>query len=269
MEWDLLVHGPVKAGMQSFTNLQAAEKAAAQSNREISGYRIESISLTHERQEHYLRKHVGLAGPSGALASLQQGGSSGLAEGFTGYPSAEHLGAISGFPSQLVRRFLLEPSLGAQSMPPPEISEAPSPGNFAYSLKRHYCMTLPSDFTGALMHHQAVTMLPIDFHSFSAHPAVLSLISSAAQGGMSPVMPYEQQMMLSRLQGNMPTEQVLESMYGPGINQAALLQARHEIYPQQVGPCRPLSQMKEAERKLPAPAPLLWSHHLISAPVSI
>lgn len=35
---------------------QAAEKAAAQSNREISGYRIESISLTQERQVHYIRK---------------------------------------------------------------------------------------------------------------------------------------------------------------------------------------------------------------------
>ena len=86
---------------------------------------------------------------------------------------------------------------------------------------------------------------------------------------MSPVMPYEQQIMLSRLQGNIPPEQVLESMYGPGINQAAFLQARHEIYPQQVGPCRPLSQMKEAERNLAAPVPLLWSHQLTSAPSSI
>ncbi len=82
--------------------LQAAEKAAAQSNREISGYRIESISLTHERQEHYLRKHVGLAGPSGPLAGLQPGGSAGIADSFPGYPSAEQLGSISGFPSQLV-----------------------------------------------------------------------------------------------------------------------------------------------------------------------
>ena len=46
--------------------VQAAEKAAAQSNREISGYRIESISITHERQEHYVRKQSGL--PTG-LAS--------------------------------------------------------------------------------------------------------------------------------------------------------------------------------------------------------
>lgn len=83
-------------------DVQAADKAAAQSNREISGYRIESISLTHERQEHYLRKHVGLAGPSGPLSGLQQGGSSGLAEGFTGYSTADQLGSISGFPSQLV-----------------------------------------------------------------------------------------------------------------------------------------------------------------------
>ena len=50
---------------------QAAEKAAAQSNREISGYRIESISITHERQEHYVRKQSGL--PTGlASAGLPQ-----------------------------------------------------------------------------------------------------------------------------------------------------------------------------------------------------
>ncbi len=35
---------------------QAAEKAAAQSDREINGYRIESISITHNRQEHYQRQ---------------------------------------------------------------------------------------------------------------------------------------------------------------------------------------------------------------------
>jgi hypothetical protein len=35
---------------------QAAEAAAAQSNREISGYRIESISITDERQRHYQNK---------------------------------------------------------------------------------------------------------------------------------------------------------------------------------------------------------------------
>ena len=87
---------------ESCNAVQAAEKAAAQSNREISGYRIESISLTHERQAHYLRKHVGLAGPSGPLAGLQPGGSSGIADSFPGYPSAEQLGSISGFPSQLV-----------------------------------------------------------------------------------------------------------------------------------------------------------------------
>jgi len=49
-------------------------------------------------------------------------------------------------------------------------------------------------------------------------------------------MPYDQQIMLSRLQGTMPSAQVLESMYGAGINQAALLQARHGMYSQQVGP---------------------------------
>jgi hypothetical protein len=37
---------------------QAAEKAAAQSDREINGYRIESISITHDRQEHYQRQGV-------------------------------------------------------------------------------------------------------------------------------------------------------------------------------------------------------------------
>jgi len=38
---------------------QAAEKAAAQSDREINGYRIESISITHDRQEHYQRQSMG------------------------------------------------------------------------------------------------------------------------------------------------------------------------------------------------------------------
>ena len=47
-------------------------------------------------------------------------------------------------------------------------------------------------------------------------------------------MPYDQQVMLSRLQATMPPEQILESMYGGGINQAALLQARHGMYTQQV-----------------------------------
>ena len=101
--------GKGRKGAELWAHAQAAEKAAAQSNREISGYRIESISLTHERQEHYLRKHVGLPGPSAPLAGLQQGGSSGLAEGFAGYASADQLGAVSGFPSQLVRLLLLHP----------------------------------------------------------------------------------------------------------------------------------------------------------------
>ena len=38
--------------------LQAAEKAAAQSDREINGYRIESISVTHDRHTHYQRQAV-------------------------------------------------------------------------------------------------------------------------------------------------------------------------------------------------------------------
>ena len=62
------------------------------------------------------------------------------------------------------------------------------------------------------------------------------------QGGVGHVMPYDQQVMLSRLQGNMPPEQILESMYGGGINPAALLQARHGMYAQQVPEC-PLSTM--------------------------
>ena len=36
--------------------MQAAEKAAAQSDREINGYRIESISVTHDRHTHYQRQ---------------------------------------------------------------------------------------------------------------------------------------------------------------------------------------------------------------------
>ena len=54
------------------------------------------------------------------------------------------------------------------------------------------------------------------------------------QGGVGHVLPYEQQVMLSRLQGAVPPDQILETMYGGGINQAALLQARHGLYAQQV-----------------------------------
>ena len=61
-----------------------------------------------------------------------------------------------------------------------------------------------------------------------------SQVLTDVQGGVGAALPYSQQIMLSRLQGNMP--QVLESMYGTGFNQAALLQARHGIYPQQVRP---------------------------------
>ena len=75
--------------------LQAAEAAAAQSNREISGYRIESISITDERQRHYQNKQgMGYqgsgqlgegaysAGGSGAGAALySDAGSSGLVAG--------------------------------------------------------------------------------------------------------------------------------------------------------------------------------------------
>lgn len=51
-------------------SFQAAEKAAAQSNREISGYRIESISLTQERHTHYVRKQ-GMAGQ--VMGTAQEG----------------------------------------------------------------------------------------------------------------------------------------------------------------------------------------------------
>ncbi|CAK0732520.1 hypothetical protein CVIRNUC_000142 [Coccomyxa viridis] len=40
----------------TFATQQAAEKAAAQSDREINGYRIESISVTHDRHTHYQRQ---------------------------------------------------------------------------------------------------------------------------------------------------------------------------------------------------------------------
>jgi len=59
---------------------QAAEAAAAQSNREISGYRIESISITDERQRHYQNKQ-----------GMAYQGSGQLGEG--GYPG---VGAVAG-----------------------------------------------------------------------------------------------------------------------------------------------------------------------------
>ena len=198
--------GRGRKGAELWAHAQAAEKAAAQSNREISGYRIESISLTHERQEHYLRKHVGLAGPSAPLAGLQQGGSSGLAEGFAGYASADQLGAVSGFPSQLVRLLLVHP-----------INLTRRCSLFACS--RYAQWQNRSNSEGALHEH--------------AHTHHIKLGVIDVQGGVGAAIPYSQQIMLSRLQGNMP--QVLESMYGTGFsNQAALLQARHGIYPQQV-----------------------------------
>lgn len=55
--------------------VQAAEKAAAQSDREINGYRIESISVTHDRHTHYQRQSVTPAQvkPPGALACWRLG----------------------------------------------------------------------------------------------------------------------------------------------------------------------------------------------------
>ena len=75
-QWMLCVHGPlvirqyspISSCFHSFVYLQgscaylvqpivqAAEKAAAQSDREINGYRIESISVTHDRHTHYQRQ---------------------------------------------------------------------------------------------------------------------------------------------------------------------------------------------------------------------
>lgn len=205
--------GKGRKGAELWAHAQAAEKAAAQSNREISGYRIESISLTHERQEHYLRKHVGLAGPSAPLAGLQQGGSSGLAEGFAGYASADQLGAVSGFPSQLVRLLLLHPI------------------NLTTSCCLPACSRLLSGKIGQILKVLCMSMQ-------RRHRYHIELGAIDVQGGVGAAIPYSQQIMLSRLQGNMP--QVLESMYGTGFsNQAALLQARHGIYPQQVRAHKP------------------------------
>lgn len=49
---------PAKWQLSMAYNVQAAEKAAAQSDREINGYRIESISVTHDRHTHYQRQAV-------------------------------------------------------------------------------------------------------------------------------------------------------------------------------------------------------------------
>ena len=46
------------AKQEQACTVQAAEKAAAQSDREINGYRIESISVTHDRHTHYQRQTV-------------------------------------------------------------------------------------------------------------------------------------------------------------------------------------------------------------------
>lgn len=70
--------------------LQAAEAAAAQSNREISGYRIESISITDERQRHYQSKQgMGYQG-SGQLGegAYSGGGGGGGAGGAALYSDA-------------------------------------------------------------------------------------------------------------------------------------------------------------------------------------
>ena len=98
--------------------LQAAEAAAAQSNREISGYRIESISITDERQRHYQNKQgMGYQGPGqlgegayaagggGAGAALyNDAGSSGLVAGQQYMmPDGSTAPGVAGHP-QMVRR---------------------------------------------------------------------------------------------------------------------------------------------------------------------
>ena len=68
--------------------LQAAEAAAAQSNREISGYRIESISITDERQRHYQNKQgMGYQG-SGQLGEGAYSGGGGSGGGAALYGDA-------------------------------------------------------------------------------------------------------------------------------------------------------------------------------------
>jgi hypothetical protein len=47
----------------TFDTLKAAERAVAESNREISGYQISSISLTMERTQHYHQKGQAAAEP--------------------------------------------------------------------------------------------------------------------------------------------------------------------------------------------------------------
>ena len=151
---------------------------------------------------------MGLAGPSASLAGLQQGGSSGLAEGFAGYASADQLGAVSGFPSQLVRLLLLH----------------------LFNMTRSSCLSACSKY--AQWQDWSSSEMPC-MSMQRTHMYHIELGVLYVQGGVGSAIPYSQQIMLSRLQGNMP--QVLESMYGTGFsNQAALLQARHGIYPQQV-----------------------------------
>ncbi|KAK9836094.1 hypothetical protein WJX81_000636 [Elliptochloris bilobata] len=65
----------------TFATQQAAEAAAAQSNREISGYRIESISITDERQRHYQNKQGMSYQGSGQLGEGAYAGGSGGSSG--------------------------------------------------------------------------------------------------------------------------------------------------------------------------------------------
>ena len=110
----VLDFGKPLAPTPELTAVQAAEKAAAQSNREISGYRIESISITHERQEHYVRKQSGLPtglastgvpqeadleyveDPSGQWAAAAAGARSFAPESFPAYGSG--LGGLVRYP---------------------------------------------------------------------------------------------------------------------------------------------------------------------------
>ncbi|BDA47370.1 probable DAZ-associated protein 1 at N-terminal half [Coccomyxa sp. Obi] len=87
----------------TFATQQAAEKAAAQSNREISGYRIESISLTQERHTHYVRKQ-GMGGP--VMGTAQEGlpdfdYAEDFGQQWAGTPGTAFAGAFQGLSGQL------------------------------------------------------------------------------------------------------------------------------------------------------------------------
>ena len=81
---------------------QAAEKAAAQSDREINGYRIESISITHDRQEHYQRQSIMTSQVRPHARSLWVGEMKHARPFFRGFASLSqprgHMRGVWGFP---------------------------------------------------------------------------------------------------------------------------------------------------------------------------